>query len=187
MTGVLGCALACGVALAGMGGATVPLPVQFAQGQGQGVWGATDVPTTRVVRRVQQAAVYCDWLGAPFAPDCLADQFAQIARTLPETAGWDPLRAALAEAERGMAEVVRRYADPTARTVRPDERGNPATVGAGRVLRKTLPPAAAAARRVVEETETRLLRSVARSDQRAAAFRRIAAAIGSTKTLLRST
>lgn len=169
----------------GMGPAAGNAPAQVIPAQATpGRWGA--VPADRVVRRVQQAGVYCGWVGDGYQADCLADQYAQIARTLPQTAGWDPVRAALAEAERGLADVVTRHRDRATPSTRPEDRGNPSTVRAERALRRVLPSGAGAALRVVSDLETRLLRSVSGSDERAAAFVRVAAAIGSNKQLLRS-
>ena len=187
MTSVLSCLLACALALPG-GWALTPVPAQWAQAQGQGRWGPVpDATVDRVVFRIGQANAYCGWLGAEWVADCLADQYDQIARGLPRTAEWNPVRAVMAQAAGQMAEVARAAALPGVRPARPDEAGKPTQVGAGRALQRTQPRALPAAARLLDETETRLLRSVGGSDQRAAAFRRVAAAVGAGRVLLRST
>lgn len=206
MTPVLGCALACALAFGGLGAGDAPLiPVQSTPSgqapegeapapqaevrrQAPRVWGPVPgVVADRVVFRVNQANAYCAWLGDNWVTDCLADQYDQIARSLPRTDDWNPVRRVMAEAAVAMNAVARRNAAPGVRPARPDEAGRPTQASAGRALQRTAARAVPQAARLVAETETLLLRSVSGSDQRAAAFRRVAAAVGSGRILLRST
>lgn len=206
MTGALACALACGLFLGaaapegllwrvqstpsgqGAEGGDRPATGTGPQRQAPRIWGPVPgVVADRVVARVNQANAYCAWLGDNWVADCLADQYDQIARGLPRTDDWNPVRRVMAEAAVAMSDVARRNAAPGVRPARPDEAGRPTPNGSGRALQRTAARAVPLAARIVAETETRLLRSVSGSDQRAAAFRRVAAAVGSGRTLLRST
>jgi hypothetical protein len=188
MIPVLGCLLACALAL---GGDAPLIPVQATPG-GQPaaprVWGPVPgVVADRVVFRVNQANAYCAWLGDNWVADCLADQYDQIARGLPRTDDWNPVRRVMAEAAARMNQTARSNPAAGVRPARPDEAGRPTQASAGRALQRTSSRAVPLAARIVAETETLLLRSVAGTDQRAAAFRRVAAAVGSGVILLRST
>jgi hypothetical protein len=156
-------------------------------GAAQVRWGPiADATVDRVEFRVRQAVAYCGWLGGDWVTDCLADQYDQIARGLPAAAEWNPVRRVLAAAAAEMGAVARANPAPGIRPARPSEAGNPTQAAAGRALQRTRASAVPAARTLAADIETRLLRSVAGSDARAAAFRRIAVAVGTGRTLLRS-
>ena len=155
--------------------------------QAQVRWGPiADATVSRVEFRIRQANAYCGWLGGDWVADCLADQYAQIATALPRAAEWNPVRRVLAEGAEAMAQVARAAALPGVRPARPAEAGNPTQVAAGRALQRVGAQAARTALATLDLLETQLLRSVSGSDARAAAFRRVAAAVGSGRVLLRS-
>lgn len=141
----------------------------------------------RVVARVNDIAEYCAWFGRGYEVDCLRDQYSQMRAWLPQTAAYTPLRQALWQAERELGAVVQQFSDPRAGRARARAQGNPTSLRAGRGLIGTPGrQATAAARAVIERTETVLLRSVSAQDPRRLAFQRMAQAFDSTKVLLRS-
>lgn len=153
-------------------------------GQGASM-AAPDVE--RVVARIGEIAEYCGWFGRGYEVDCLRDQYTQMRAWLPDTAAYMPLRQALWQAERDLGAVVRQHSEPQLGRGQARASGNPTALRASRGLVGTPGRAAtAAARVVIERTETVLLRSVPAQDPRRVAFQRMAQAFGSTKLLLRS-
>lgn len=150
-----------------------------------GAFAEADV--ARIEARLREITTYCRWLGSGYEASCLADQYGQMRRWLPQNNAYAPLRQALWQAERNMDEVVRRHGVAGEAAVRPNRRGNPTGLSASRALSRTQGAAAArAARAVVDQTATVLLRSTPASDPRRLAFQRVAVALGTNKVILRS-
>lgn len=122
--------------------------------------------------------------------DCIRFYFRQIASELPDTGEYAPVRAALIKAADQLDAIVRQNRDAAAPSLRPRVNGKPAAprlpplraIRSGSELR-----AERAAQAVIDEAATVLLRSTENSERRMAHYQQIAAAINSTKVLLRST
>lgn len=131
-----------------------------------------------------------DFVDRRYRIDCIRFYFRQIASELPRTGEYAPVRDALTTAADKLDAIIRQNLDPNAPTIRPRLNGKSA---APRLppIRAIRPESEAramrAAQAVIEEAETVLLRSTENSDRRMAHYQQIAAAIDSTKVLLRST
>ncbi|MEM6304055.1 MAG: hypothetical protein AAF744_05000 [Pseudomonadota bacterium] len=121
--------------------------------------------------------------------DCLREQLEEIAAALPDSGEYAEAKDILEEAARKLDRIVRANASPTLPPVRAS------TVVSGKPiktkpLRAVRPESVRAAKRqaaaVIEEAETKLLRSAQASDRRLIAYAQMARAVGSNKTLLRS-
>ncbi len=148
--------------------------------------------TDRISDAIGGAVRTCgpDYLEPRYRIDCIRVYFLQLSRELPRTGDYAPVRAALAKAAADLDVIVRQNRDPSAPLLRPRLNGKPAAPLLP-PIRAVRPEAAARALRqaeaVIEETATVLLRSTENSERRTAHYQQIAAAIGSTKVLLRST
>lgn len=147
--------------------------------------------TGRIDQALRGALATCgpSQLELRYRIDCIRFYFMQLAHELPETGDYAPLQQALAEGAAKLDAIVRRDLDPGAPALRPRVGGRPAAPRTA-PIRAVSPAAEARAAReaaaVIEETATILLRSAENSQRRMAHFQQIAAAIGSTKVLLRS-
>ena len=119
--------------------------------------------------------------------DCLRQGFAAVAQRIPRRGEYRQIRAIIEEANRDLGSVVANNAD--ARAPKQASRGNARfkqrrTYTA--VKRQTLGRAMQQAQRVVQQAETKLLRSSENSEKRFQHYQQVATAVGSTKVLLRS-
>jgi hypothetical protein len=132
---------------------------------------------------------HCEQYRPIWRIDCLADGFKQIARTLPRGAGYASIRMELSSAADELAALARRNADPQ----KPPERLRAQTSNGPRrtsrpivaVAPQNLPAANRAAEAIVADLSTTLLRSAPGSGAQPE-IERIAAAVDSTRILLRS-
>lgn len=121
--------------------------------------------------------------------DCIRFYFRQVASELPQTGEYAPVRAALARAADQLDAIVRQNQDTAAPSVRPRQNGKPAAPRLPPIRAIRADAEARAARQaeaVIAEAATALLRSTENSERRMTHFQQIAAAIDSTKVLLRS-
>lgn len=135
--------------------------------------------TNKVVQPLEGAAGDCRAAGAAYEASCLAAAFKKAATRTGGRPDYRDAEKALRAAARALDKLARANADPEA----PRKRGRN-----GRYI-AVKPDAVAAVRkealRIVQETETKLLRSSG-SGTRKVHYQRIAAAVGSTKVILRS-
>ncbi len=128
-------------------------------------------------------------IGASYQIDCLRAYYLQLAKSLPDSGEYLPIKQALNNAADRLGRIVQRYADPSAPKLRLSGRYNP-----------NMPPlpdltpirkgserrAAAEAQKVVQETTMIILRSGDDPSRRTAHYQQIAAAVESNMVILRS-
>ncbi len=151
----------------------------------------SDDATDDVTAQIAIANEICSWFPLEVRIDCIADRFSEIARSIPADSEYAPVRAALEEAADELRAVSGRYASagaPRKRYQAPHPVDG-APVKTSRLTSVTPDLQAQAfgdALRIVEELETKLLRSSENSQKRQIHYQEISASIGSTKVLLRS-
>jgi hypothetical protein len=149
-----------------------------------------EVPTRAYVDQLQASFAFCRAISnRAYLVDCLAERIGAVAAGMPASGEMSAMRAALVAASQDLGAVANRYRSGTTPPVRM-QRGGARPMATSRPLRPVAPEnldlALAAATTIVAETETVLLRSAAGSRDRALDFRQVAAVIGSSKALLRS-
>ena len=152
---------------------------------------ATEAATGAVVSKIQAVRAICERLPVEVRIDCLSDQFRTLARELPKTGAYAPVRKALLDAADDLNRVTRTFEDsatPRRRFATADPAG-PGRVTTGR-LRAVQEASAVIANReaeaVIDELQTVLLRSAENARQRRVHYEEISTALNSTKVLLRS-
>lgn len=151
----------------------------------------TSSGTDSIREQIAVANELCGWFPVEVRIDCVADRLRDIARTIPTTGEYAPVREALEEAVSDLREISGRNA---AAGVTPRRFQAPHPVDGAPVRTSRLTAVAPdlqsqalqEALSVVEELETKLLRSAENSRKRQVHFQEIAASISSTKLLLRS-
>ncbi|MEZ5870848.1 MAG: hypothetical protein R3D32_03180 [Nitratireductor sp.] len=147
--------------------------------QGATEHGVSDEPVIRFEGEMRDTRGECGNLPAEYQADCLQQGLSKGAKVLtgPENA---EARREIQSAQRKIKRLVDQNVD---RSKPPIRRG-------GKTYRAVKKQAVAKvnreARKIIAETETKLLRSASRSSARKTHYARIARAVGSTKTLLRS-
>lgn len=152
--------------------------------------------TASISRDIEAAAEFCDRIiderrkgDERYLVDCIGERLLAIARAMPRTGEYAQAREILMEAGEELRALARANKSPTAPVGR--ARG---TVGnkvvrtrpLTPVRRESVPAVKRAAAAILQEAETKLLRSAAASDRRLIAYAQIAKAVGSNKKLLRS-
>lgn len=154
-------------------------------GDRTGAWGAdsNDARTTAIVERLNRVWQECEALPRrEYRIDCLSEGYVRAAAVIPQDATFgDGRQAILAAAGR-----LNALAQSTGAGGLPDLPASGRTRPLRAVDPARLAAANAAATRIIEETETILLRASTASQDRRVPFQRIAQAVGSSKTLLRS-
>ena len=148
---------------------------------------ASPQATDQIVRHLQAATSLCSGVDGPYRVDCLADQLASTARTMPDTGDYAAAKAAIEDAAQKLHALARANADPKAPRIA-------ATMGEVRTSRPIIPVAPetqanvnAQADAILSEAATVLLRSADDEPDLRSDYTEIATAVGSTKVLLRST
>ena len=144
-------------------------------------------PTDQVIIDFNGAIAFCGAIGTEeYVIDCLSERLGVIAAKLPETGDFAEMRTAIADASAQLgalaaqnqsdtlASGVARSADTvTTRPLRP-------------VATETLAASLQAADAIVAQTQIVLLRSSSNSQNRSLDFQRVAAVVGTSRSLLRS-
>lgn len=147
--------------------------------------GVSPAATAALVAMLADGTKQCARLKDPALNlDCLSYEYWLAAQNLSWKSGYGSARVALLRAADQLHSLARENADPS----RPDVR---VTLGGKPSQRKLTPvrmtpQVAAKAAAIVEETKLVLLRSSEGSEQRRTAYVQVAAIVGSTKVLLRS-
>ncbi len=121
--------------------------------------------------------------------DCLGEQLAEIAAAIPETGDYAQAKKILQEASGKLRRLARANASPSMPPIRVS-----GTVKGKKITTRPLTPVRRErvksvnqqAAQILQEAETKLLRSAETSDRRLIAYAQMAKAVGSNKTLLRS-
>ena len=139
----------------------------------------SDAPVIRFENEMRDTRAECGNLPAEYQADCLQQGLSTGAAVLTGSENAEARRE-IQSAQRKIKRLVDQNVD---RSKPPIRRG-------GKTYRAVKKSAVAKvnreARRIVAETETKLLRSASRSSARKTHYARIARAVGSTKTILRS-
>jgi hypothetical protein len=150
---------------------------------------ATTEQTDEIVREIEDASSYCSIIGqSEYVVDCLSERLAVIAAKLPSSGEYAPARAAIDRAAQQLSALVaanedRDFPAGLTRSLRPDA---PETSRPLRAVRTdTIEETLAAASGILRDTQTVLLRSIPESAE-SVHYQRIASAVGSGSTLLRS-
>ena len=151
---------------------------------------SSSLATAAYVDELQASVAFCKAISKrEYLVDCFAERIGAVADKMPAYGDMSEMRAALMTASRKLGAVAGKYRSPSLPPVRM-QMGGARPITTTRPLRPVAPEnldaALAAAATIVAETETVLLRSAARSQDRALDFQQVAAVIGSTKVLLRS-
>jgi len=145
--------------------------------------------TARIIKRISDSRDFCYVVPVPFRINCLQTQFDRIARSLPQTGDYAPVRKVLQDASEKLGAVVRGNIDTTVKPIVPVIKNKPDAPRSEALV--AIKPAAvrkanAAAAAIIAETTTLLLRSTENLERREVSYQEIAQAIDSTKILLRS-
>lgn len=147
---------------------------------------ASPAATDQIVRRIQAAVSLCSGVGGPYRVDCLSDQLATLAASLPDTGDYAAAKGAIEDAAKKLHTLARANADGSAPRIR-------ATMGDVTTSRPIVPVAPEAladvnrqADAILSEATTVLLRSADSLPELQDDYSQIATAVGSTKVLLRS-
>lgn len=172
---------------AGAEGAAAAEAEATAEGSSSAAAASPATPAA-VALQIDAATNFCASLPqSAYIVDCMAERLESLSRAMPSSGDLAGARTSLAEAARDLAALARGNAD---RTLPPATARIPGGTGTRRALLPVNPAREAAVRSqaavILERTETVLLRS-AGAPSTMAGYRRIASAVGSAKTLLRST
>lgn len=137
--------------------------------------------TGQVVAVINGGKRACASAGAEYAADCLAGVFESAAAGLARRPDYDPVRKELLAASKKLKSLVSANEDKAAPKIR--KRGKRVRA----VKKSAVAKVNRQAKAIVTETATKLLRSVGNSAKRKVHFTKIARAVESTKSLLRST
>lgn len=147
----------------------------------------TQVTTiSEIAPRLGSASALCAG-GGGYLADCLAERIEALSKDASKMAGHDEMRQILKETAEELRLLVRENRDiakPRARLRGADGQSSSRPLVA--VAPDRIESTHAQAVRILEEAETRLLRSANQSAERANQYRQIAEALGSNKVLLRS-
>lgn len=158
-----------------------------AEGSSVGTETPTDYLTSAITKNIDSARRECSGYDPIYRIDCLRKRLLDIARRIPPGPAYRQARQIIARASDRLGGIQGRYID--SRIERQRSRGN-ARLRERQVYsaikRESLNKAMAEAAKVIEEAQTQLLRASENSEKRASHYRQIAAAVGSTKVLLRS-
>ena len=147
--------------------------------------------TNAVVTELKAASAFCGRIKQrEYVIDCLAYEHARIAAALPNTGEYAAVKEAVAQTAARLERVVRQNPSRTLPTA-PIAQGGSQPRRTARALRpvatEALPKAAAEATRIIQETQTVLIRSTENSQERRRQFQRIVSAMGTGTILLRWT
>ncbi|MBM7069040.1 hypothetical protein [Actibacterium sp. 188UL27-1] len=147
--------------------------------------------TLLILRAVEESSDRCSGVPDIYKLDCLRSEFERIAQDLPKTGEYAPVQKTIARAARDLSRLVRSNRDTTKpRAVVQQSTTAPRQSSRGRSFRAVQEPKLqqtnAAARAIVDEASTRLLRSAGNSVKRRAHFQEVAQVLNSSKVLLRS-
>lgn len=140
-------------------------------------------------QRIERNNERCGRIARQYRVSCMRDRLGEVARALPQQGEYAPMRAELEDAVRQLDALERANRQPGAAATRAQFKSRDETVTTGPLVPlrpEAIPAVHARASSILEETQTRLLRSGENSRKRAVHFRSIADALESGKLLLRA-
>lgn len=147
----------------------------------------TSYLTNSITRNIDAARAECASYDPVYRIDCLRQRLLDIARRIPRGPAYDDARRIISQAAGKLGRIQAGNIDR--RAPRQRSRGNARLKESKTyvaIKRENLNKAMEQARQVIQEAETQLLRAAENSEKRANHYQQIAAAVGSTKVLLRS-
>ncbi|MCO8144974.1 hypothetical protein NHN26_07025 [Rhodovulum tesquicola] len=146
----------------------------------------SDGMTDLILLDIAEARDICRQVPGPeYTVDCLSKALGRIAAKMPR-GDYQDAKNALAQAARDLGALAAANRDRTQPQIRLRQPSGETTPALTPVRPEALASVNAAAAQILEEAETRLLRSAESSARRMVHYQRIAAAVGSAKVLLRS-
>jgi hypothetical protein len=145
--------------------------------------------TEAITRNIDSIRIECARIDPLYRIDCVRQGLNNVARRIPADGEYGPARSLILRASRTLGAIVDRNADNKAVPMQSQPGTNPRFRAKRRytaVKKGNLGAALRQANAVVEELATELLRASENSQKRQQHYQRIAAAVGSMKTLLRS-
>jgi hypothetical protein len=144
-------------------------------------------PTDEVIVDFNEAIAFCGAISSDeYVIDCLSERLDVIASQLPETGEFAEMRTAIADASAQLGAIAAQNPSATL----PSGVARSADTATTRPLRpvatETLAASLQAADAIVAQTEVVLLRSSSNSQNRSLDFQRVAAVVGTSRSLLRS-
>lgn len=134
--------------------------------------------TNSIVRVIDNGRAECSSLPAEYRIDCLAQTFKRAARAM-DKQDYSSAKTAVSQGARKLSAIANQNRDKQAKPLKKGRRTYKA------VKKAALPAANAAAKKVIAETATKIIRSGG-SERRRPHYQKIASAIDSTKKILRS-
>lgn len=166
-----------------------PIAPESAMGADDGhlVIAFSDSATNATVRLIGEVEQVCRSVAPEYRISCLGDGFKWVAKTMPNRPDYRAARSQISKLGSRLQTIAKQNRDRAAPT-------GTTTQGREWKARKKFTPveksklrsANAAATAAIQEAETRLLRAGENSEKRRVHYQRIAAAVGSTKRILRS-
>lgn len=147
-------------------------------------------PTDAVIVDFNEAIAFCGAIGSDeYVIDCLSERLEVIASQLPDTGDFAEMRRAIADASAQLGALAAQNPSGTLPSgIARSTGANP--VATSRPLRpvatETLAASLLAADAIVAQTQVVLLRSSTNSQNRSLDFQRVAAVVGTSRSLLRS-
>ncbi len=148
-----------------------------------------DPQTDLLAAALAQIAGECERIGIEYRIDCLGQGLILAGRTLPRRGEYEEARETLIKAGKDLRRVARQNRDPAKPKIRHTIQVTPKVTRQRRltpVAPEKLPEATVMAEAIVQEAETRLLRSAENSQRRRVHYERVAQSLGSTRRILRS-
>ena len=150
---------------------------------------ANDSITDELTTRIRESSDFCSTLEPQYYIDCLGNQVEQLARLIPPVGDYEDMRRILRQTGERLDALAEANEDTSKPRIRPRESSSverPKTASRPLKATSTSPAVAAAAVEIIEEAQTRLLRSAPSQASKAAHYQRMAEALDSNKILLRS-
>ncbi len=167
-----------------------PEPIPGPDSSGGGSPPVRDATTGAITESIGQINTLCELFPREVEISCIADRYRTLARQLPASGDYAPVREVLEAGAAQLDRIARANAAPNPprryMVNRPGLAAPVQTAPLVAIAPARLRSAESAARDVIDQMETVLLRSAENSRRRAVHFQDIAAAIDSNKVLLRS-
>lgn len=143
--------------------------------------------TNLLVNTLAGAKAFCGKLDSSYRVDCLAERISKMSSDIPAGSDYAEVKKVLDDTARDISNLARANRDRT----QPRQKVSAGSIATARPLTPVSPAAQAAvnaqASAILDRTATLLLRSPDDEGGKKLHYQRIAAALGSNKTLLRST
>jgi len=179
-----------------VGGEPIEPEYEMEEEEGEGPSGhepeieATDAQTEAFVAQIQQIGEICEASPDEYQIGCYAAMYRELAADIPANGDYAEVKEILEDTARDLTALTRANRDkakPRVRVSATKSNGQTVTTPPITPVKpETIVPLRQAAANVLEEAETKLLRSASSDAKRAIHYQKIAAAVGSNKVLLRS-